>query len=63
MRRFRINDVRLTELCAKGLSVPQIAVRMGVSENTVRYAVKRLSLSVVARKRSDYPAGSFASRA
>ncbi len=48
MRRFRINDTRLTELCAKGLNVVQIAGRMGVSENTVRYAIKRLNLSVVA---------------
>jgi hypothetical protein len=48
MRRFRIDDTRLTELCAKNLSVPQIAARMGVSENTVRYAVKRLNLSVAA---------------
>ncbi len=48
MRRFRINDSRLTELCAKGLNVVQISARLGVSANTVNYAIKRLNLSVAA---------------
>lgn len=48
MRRFRINDTRLQELCAKGLNVTQIAGRLGVSTTTVYYAIKRLGLTAAA---------------
>lgn len=39
---------RYRQLCAKGLTVPQIAARLGVNRNTVYQTCKRHGISVAA---------------
>lgn len=56
---MKIDPVRLRELCAKGLSVPQIAARLGVTTDAVYRLCKRKGIAVAAAKRSDCLADSL----
>lgn len=49
---------RYRQLCAKGLSVEQIAIRLGVNKNTVYQNCKRHRIAVGAAARSESPAAS-----
>jgi hypothetical protein len=46
-----IDPQRFRELCAKGLTAPQIATRLGVSQSAVHQACKRLNVTVAAAPR------------